>query len=265
MIIYKNFNNTYPNDPLRNLNFENYKRLAGDIVFFIGTIPPESIYKNFDKKKIYFATEEQFNDCDLTKNYYNFVDEILTICPTSVSKRDKRKFCFWPVDHELLKNVDIKDFNDKEFDACYFGGNYGIHINEIFDSMSEFKFCQSNHNINVSYLDKLNLISKSKISVCHNLIIPYCGKGVTPQLKTRCFEAGFCKSLMLVLKDEFNTIEEWFKPGEDFIYYDFGNLKNTLSEVLNNYNKFKPMVESAFKKCMNNYTTQHFVEKYLTI
>jgi len=34
-------------------------------------------------------------------------------------------------------------------------------------------------------------------------------------------------------------------------------------EFFNNYDNFKFMTENAFNKAINNYTTQHFFEKFL--
>ena len=262
MIIEKNFNHTYPNDPLRNLNFDKHLNIGSDLIFFLGTTPPETMFLSSNKKKIFFSSEEQFTDMDSTDHFSNFVDKILTICPPSITKRKKRKSVFWPIDFDLVKNIEVTDSN-KVYDVCYFGGNYGIHINEIINCINSYKSCHSNHNINIDYLQKLKLISESKISVCHNLLPPSANKGFTPQLKTRCFEAGFCKSLMLVLRDEFNIIEEWFVPDEDFIYYDFGTLNEKVSYILNNYNSYQSIIDSAYNKCVNNYTTKHFVERYL--
>ena len=107
-------------------------------------------------------------------------------------------------------------------------------------------------------LEKLNLISKSKITIVHNLTGNY-----TPQLKSRPFEAALCKSLILCKKDDWNFIEEWFVEGEDFLYYnDSNDLKLLIDNILNNYDSYSNMIENSYNKAINNYTTRKFVEKY---
>jgi hypothetical protein len=155
---------------------------------------------------------------------------------------------------------------------------------------------------NVTYRDKLRLISQSKVSLIHNTLsvvndymisqlhkvdgyaeneafvmipsklnrIHYLKKRIglnaeiqVPQLKSRVFEAAFLRSLMLVRKDSFNIIENYFKPNEDFIYYEDNNLVSRLSEIVENYESYAHIVENAYNKAINNYTTKHFFEKFL--
>jgi spore maturation protein CgeB len=85
-----------------------------------------------------------------------------------------------------------------------------------------------------------------------------------PQIKSRVFEAAFSKSLILCGYDYWNTIEYFFKPDEDFIYYtSMADLQEKLNEISNNYHKYTHIVENAYKKSINNYTTEKFVERYL--
>ena len=84
-------------------------------------------------------------------------------------------------------------------------------------------------NVNPTYVEKLKLISQSKITVVHNLT----GTGTT-QIKTRPFEAAFSRSLILCKKDQWNIIEEWFEPDKDFLYYDDGfELDSLLKKIIN--------------------------------
>ena len=61
-----------------------------------------------------------------------------------------------------------------------------------------------------------------------------------------------------------NPIEKFFEPEKDFLYFeDEEDLKKILNHVVNNYDEFDQMRENAYNKAVNNYTTKHFVEKFL--
>jgi len=146
-----------------------------------------------------------------------------------------------------------------------------------------------------SYKDKLRLISESRITIVHNLLHPKIRhvinvwgynkwsdneafklipkwwqvwkllslRGVeVPQLKSRLFEAAFCRSLILCKRDAFNVIEKYFEPGVEFIYYDDGGLEESVHEILSNFKKYEVIAENAYKRACANYTTRAFAERY---
>lgn len=160
----------------------------------------------------------------------------------------------------------------------------------------------SNHelvtNRGISYQAKLNLISQTKITLTHNLLYPtvrhvlnvwkypswstneafldipkgliglakrlLMGREIeVPQLKSRIFEAAFCRSLILCKKDNFNVIETFFTPDEEFVYYESGQLITTINKILANYDSYLPVIERAYKRATEHYTTTTFFEKYL--
>lgn len=84
-----------------------------------------------------------------------------------------------------------------------------------------------------------------------------------PQIKSRAFEAAFGKSLMLVQKDQFNIIEQFFTPEKEFVYYEQGKLKEKIEEILQNYDSFQHIIENAFLRATNEYTSRQFYRKYL--
>ena len=87
----------------------------------------------------------------------------------------------------------------------------------------------------------------------------------TPQIKTRPFEAAFCKSLILCKKDQWNIIEEWFEPNTEFLYYEDSNdLYHIIRKALDNYSDYQDIIERAHTKALNNYTTRHFINKFLS-
>jgi hypothetical protein len=152
----------------------------------------------------------------------------------------------------------------------------------------------------VGYEEKLELISQSKITLTHNLLYPtvhhvlnvwkypeweankafsdiprgliglakrlLTGPEIeVPQLKSRIFEAAFCRSLILCKKDNFNVIEKYFTPGEEFVYFEEGKLVETINEVLTNYDAYLSIIESAYNRAVKQYTTNAFFEKYLKV
>ena len=99
------------------------------------------------------------------------------------------------------------------------------------------------------------------------------GEIVTPQMKYRIHDAAFSKSIMLCYKSPFvgekypyfPTIENYWKEGEDFIYFDDSDdLEIKIRQILDNYDdiKYKKMVDSAFNK-LKSYDLKAIYEKYL--
>lgn len=248
-------------DPINYLGFEELADLGGDIIFFYGGLPHISCKENQKVPKYFFSSEEQTWDKDTTDVYVNYLDKIFTICPPSVTGRKKRELVFFPFNENYIP----KSFS-KEFDVIYTGFAKGHHVDEILRGISKFNyrfisFLTTPHvtNINVSYPEKIDFISKSKITVTHNLT----GVG-TPQVKTRIFEAAFCKSLILCKKDSWNVIENFFEEGTEFLYFENEtDLTEKIQNVVDNYEDYIQIVENAYNKAINNYTTRHFVEKYL--
>lgn len=152
----------------------------------------------------------------------------------------------------------------------------------------------------VGYKEKLDLISQSKITLTHNLLYPtvrhvlnvwnykewvankafadipqgflrlakrlITGPEIeVPQLKSRIFEAAFCRSLILCKKDGFNVIEKYFTPGEEFVYYEAGKLGETVNKVLANYDAYLSVIDNAYKRAVKQYTTNAFFEKFLKV
>jgi hypothetical protein len=262
MKVISNFSKNYNEDPIRFFDFERYENQSNDVYLFIGSYPDDSIFEKNDKKKIFFSTEEQTWNQDSTDSYLNNVEKILTICPPKITNRQKRQSVFFPFNENF-----IPDKTEKKYDAIYTGYATGFHVEIILNTIKKFNYRYvSFSNIpglttdsNTTYSQKLNLISQSKCCVVHNLV-----SNGTPQLKSRPFEAAFCRSLMLVYKDDFNIIEEWFTPNEDFLYFENETeLMNIISDTKSNYQKYENIISNAFEKSLREYTTEKFIEKYI--
>lgn len=249
-------------DPINYLGFEELSDLAPDnLEFYYGGHPNPKIFEESSNRKIFFSTEEQSWDRDTTDSCVDNVEQILTICPPSLTSRKKRKLCFFPFDEKVIPKS-----HNKYYDVIYTGTATGEHVSEILDQICKYNYRFVSFGYNpritnhsVSYLDKLDLVSKSKIGVVHNLT----GTG-TPQVKTRIQECAIGKAIMLCKKDPWNIIEEFFEPDKEFIYYSDGaDLNWKISQILANYDKYIHIAESAYLKAVNNYTTRHFIKKYL--
>lgn len=260
MIVIKNHQPC--EDPINYLGFEELDHLGKDCLFFYGGHANDLVFAPSDKEKYFFSTEEQSWDLDTTDKFVNYVNTIFTICPPEITGRKNRKYVFFPFNENYIPNS-----TEKIYDVIYCGLATGNHVTEILNIITKFNyrfvsFVNNGVTTNVSptYFDKLKLISQSKITVVHNLT----GTGTT-QIKTRPFEAAFSKSLILCKKDQWNIIEEWFEPNKDFIYYeDSKELEFLITKIINNYEEYYPMIESAYNKSINNYTTKHFIQKFLS-
>jgi len=300
-----------PEDPTRFFHFEKFNDLYGDFIFIAGifdftkldTIPK-------DKKIVYFDLEEpnrfcsagkEFNRIHLEKRFY----KVLSICPYTTKwinerdNNDSQKFVFIPFDEKLIPAV----LDNKIYDINYSGHILSNNISRQIDSILKYNYrliSRSNDSRvtdrSISYLEKLDIVSKSKITLVHNSLflrkdhiknlkkINFIDKNLAfkkvfqkpfwsffrkltpaPQIKMRTFEAAFCKSLILCRKDDFNVIENFFEKDKEFLYYkDKKELKIIIKNVLSDYDKYLPIIENAYNKAVNNYTTKKFAEKYLS-
>ena len=84
------------------------------------------------------------------------------------------------------------------------------------------------------------------------------------QVKPRITEAGLFKMLMLVKRDPWNAIEYWYEPDKEFIYFDSNEeLPDLIHETTTNWEKYEHIVENAFKKAYNNYTTEALLKRMI--
>jgi hypothetical protein len=268
MRVISNLKLNYSEDPIRFFNFEEFEDISNECLLFIGSHPDASIKNPSEVPKYLFSTEEQFNPNHLDEDPFNvnqyvpYVDKIFTICDSKLTRREKRYNVFFPFNKNLIP---IK--TEKKYDVVYTGFANIPHVQDLTSIISEFNYrfvsfrkqTGLETDVNVSYIDKLKIISESKCSIVHNLLS--CG---TPQLKSRSFESAFCKTLMLVLNDGYNVIEQWFTPNKHFIYFkDQDELKSLIKEVTVNYSNYKFIIDSAYKKATTNYTTEKFIKKYI--
>lgn len=228
-------------------------------------------------------------------------DEVYTICPYSVAwlnkikKTNSYKLAWYP-----LNERDIPVIQDKVYDVCYHGGMHGGKYTDMLSEIMPFsyRYMTMTHGINqltqncIPYATDLNLTNKEKmeriaqckISVCMNsftvrgeadlnniksqphyldndAFIHAEKHRLCPQIKSRMNEAAACKTLNLVEKDLWNVAETFYRPDEHFVYFEKGNLTETITEVLDHWDTYEPMIESAYSHFKNNYTTKSLYNK----
>ena len=258
------------------------------------------------QRKIYF---NNWAPCEFaqarSKNYDAFAkeekfDEVYSICPysnkwlNSLGFQREYKDIFYPFHEKIIPEV-----CEKEYDVIYHGGMHGSEHLECLKTMVKFnyRYCTMTNHINqltmgclpyatdanLNFQEKINLIARTKVSVCYNLVhlneghlpaiktyerwneneaFSEVGKwNVTPQFKTRMHEAAISRSVNLVLKDRWNIAEDYYVPDKEFIYFDnTQDLENKIIDIVNDWENYQEIVENAYLKA-RHYTTEKFIER----
>jgi hypothetical protein len=275
MKVITNYKHNYQEEPTRFFGFEDFESIAINCLLYVGVLPDSSIFQASALKKFLFCTEEQLNphfpnnDPANTDQYLPYVDKLFTLCSPSVTKRFGRTNVFFPI-HKKFILPPVPKIND----IVYTGYADVSCIKELITrSFPKFNYRLVSYegrigletDIGVTYIEKLRLIAQSRCSLVHNILGGDYSIG-TPQLKSRTFEAAACRTLMLVLRDNYNVIEEWFIPNEDFVYfYDIESFERLIRDVSINYQSYVHIVENAFAKLVAEYTTESFVKKFIGI
>jgi hypothetical protein len=192
--------------------------------------------------------------------------------------------------------------SEKIYDVCYIGGTQRHTGDSIFGRICDVINKFPNYRLvsrdnysdvtdrSVSYFEKLKINSQCKISVVANILhtpnssyarqqsnhiknmdhwelneafkmIDY---GIMPQIKGRVIEAAANKSLVLVLKDEWNVIEHFHTPNEHFLYFDsIDKLEDKINECLNNWDFCEKIIDNMYNNYIENYTLEKFYQRHL--
>jgi hypothetical protein len=301
----------YPEDPVRFFNFSRFSGQAGDFILGCGIYDwrqlrlangKKIIQLDFEEPNKFFVKHaERFGFAD----YDDCFDKIFTICPYTADwlnneqHDNKRTAIFFPFNEELIPGN-----KKKEFDIVYTGNIVNSAIRKDIEKIVRYNYrlvsgskSEMVTDYNAPYQKKLDIIAKSKITLCHNLLYARRSQALdvfkinnyhkdkafkfitipnfifsflrrqdyflVPQIKSRTFEAAFCHSLILCKKDPFNVIERFFEPNKEFVYFEEGKLQETIDKVLANYDDYQPIIENAYRRAVKEYTTKAFFEKYL--
>lgn len=256
-------------------------------------------YRHFQSRKLlnlWQPCEFVFPQNEIGENAFqqtSYFTKIYTICPYSAKWMnkmfgdDRHEVIFYPFGDDV-----IPERQEKIYDVCYFGGIHGIDHIECLQQISKFNYRFISQQMyqppytptdfNVSFKEKLDIVAKTKISVCYNMLhfqehhqygikhydkwweneaFAYMGdNGRAPQFKQRVHESAFSRTLILCKRDYWNLIEYYYEPGVDFIYFnDNSELEGLIRDILNNYKDYEQMIENAYNKSLN-YTSKNLYE-----
>lgn len=300
---------SYPQDPPRFFDFSRFADEAGDFVLIPGLIDFRQLEQVKGKRVVYLEFEEpnRFFAQDPSFHHQDYEDDlwrVFTICPYTATwlntrqRTQKRTPVFFPFNEEYAPPATVK-----EFDVIYTGQILAPQLQDIVTAISRFDYRLVSYpywadqrvtHTDVTYVEKLDLISRARATIVANLLypsdehiktvrkvsgyrdnqafqlIPYARTPwpkrrrypVAPQLKSRLFEAAFCGSLILCQRDVFGIVERFF-PADEFVYYAEGKLEQTLEAVLSNYERYLPVIERARTRAFREFTTSAFFARFL--
>jgi len=231
----------------------------------------------------------------------SYFTKFYTICPITseilnLNGINSEAICF-PYPSKKFKKYSNVDFDSKKYDCIYYGQIHDFFYKPMIKTISNYnhRFTTiSSHgldrelaglvtNYNLTTEDKWSLINQSKSCVGVNLLFtkgrnPYVDHYIKnynttdkfvnmmlgdrmPQMKTRIVESAASNTLMLLYKDDFSIVEEWFKPNEHFVYWqDYQHLNEILYDISKNYSKYHGIIKNA-KKHVEEYSIENFWRK----
>mgnify|MGYP003108532020 CR=1 FL=1 len=288
----------YPDCIVKHLGFDKFSEPSdADSVLFWGwnSAFNEDLkreYRNY-KKKFFLDTASPtafYSGPDIVETFKYF-DGVYTICPytSDILSNNGIKgtaVCF-PVPEECL---DVQE--EKVYDAIYYGQIHSPKYSVLLNALSNFnyRFCSIANgafselitDFGVTTQEKWKLLAKSRCSVGLNLVFPkaghlqhadqykkYVSKGGSealfssevPQMKTRMVEAAACGTLMLLYRDGYNVVENWFTSDKHFLYFsNQEELHARIQDIRDNYDKYLPIVKAA-KDQVKQYTSRNLFNK----
>lgn len=250
------------------------------------------------KNKYLFA---HWSPCEFAQEYdllrqFEYFDKVFCICPYTCEWANKNYgtdrfvYTYYP-----FSNYSSKFTKEKEYGVSYFGG---IHTREHELAVRgmlpfDYRFLSLSHALpemkpmSVSPDEKLDIVSKGKMSLCYNWIQlrnPLYWARVKrhlggqhhgafniedrvncPQFKVRVHEVASCGSLILARKDEWNVIEDWYEPDKEFVYFENEDtLQKTIMEILHNWDHFSEVAKNGYEK-QKQYTVENWIGDYIDV
>ena len=229
-----------------------------------------------------FTAQKDFYHLDA----YSFFTEVYCVCPFTCKFMNDyfgyEKFKYFPY---MFTNRSVTEYGNYDADCSWMGSIHGQdHISAIeVISKFKYKFLTSQRNTWMHHPyeynkathvflpndDKLKELSKCKSSLSFNMIymspaskknnfkaFEFFDQGIMPQFKVRTFEIASCKSLLIVKKDPWNLVEDFFEPGKEFVYFEnFTELEEIINDVSKNFERYQPIVDAAYERC-KDYTVE---------
>ena len=223
-------------------------------------------------------------------------DEIYTTCPYSarwmndIHGYDKYRPAIFP--HNSIHAVG-DDPVEKTIDVMYWGNlpNGSVDVRNIIETIPKFNhvFYTLGHGLTPDLFPHITgmgvprtemwaTLKHAKVMVTSNLLyitpaeiaatksldrwkengaFALVDEAIMPQIKTRPIEAIFNKTLVLLKEDPWHVFDYWFEPGVDFLYYEKNeDLEWVIGEIVTNWDNYKHIPESAYKKAMELYTSE---------
>ena len=304
MIVVKDMNGDTTDGVNFYLQLDRYSESSSKDVLMYGinttlNFDLQNEYKDFESRKLL----NLWQPCEFTQitdpvgqnafEQFQYFTKVYSICPytsdwlNKLEGNTRHEAIFYPFGDDV-----IPQRQEKIYDVCYFGGIHGIDHIECLHQISKFNYRFISQQMyshpftptdyNVPFKEKLDIVAKTKISVCYNTLYfqePHVNTtklydgwekneafaymndhGKVPQFKQRVHESAFSRTLILCKRDYWNLIEYYYEPNVDFIYFnDNSELEGLIRDVLNNYKDYEQMIENAYNKSLN-YTSKNLYE-----
>lgn len=241
-------------------------------------------YRNFEKRA-YLNLEApcSFTSTQSSVDEQMYFTHVYSICPHTCDWLNGKGITkFTPIPFPFSAGFMVNTDAEKKYDAMYMGTLMnGEHIG-IIDVLKNFNYIHTSlfnrrqpyrpTHVKIPSYKKLDLLARSRVSVAVNMApigtahiksitsyddwasnsaFSHLKDGYIPQFKPRVIESMICKTLVLVRRDWWNVIDKWFVPEKHFVYWDdLDDLKVKIKDVCENYAKYAPIVEEAYKKVM---------------
>lgn len=226
-------------------------------------------------------------------------DRYLTIDPFSneffnVTESRVGESVFIPTDPDLVPPFS----QTRDYDLVYTGHLVSVDLITTLTELSrKFRVAivsNSKHRIvthqGLNYKEKLEVISNSRAALIHNVLWPsrdhlkslrskvplwrehgafshlqnrrLFDKPVVPQLKSRLFEAAFCGAVPLVMRDDWRLAQRFF-PTRLVPTTGSKNVVKNIDDILASRRELTAIGQDAREFAYQNFTTRHFIEKFL--
>jgi hypothetical protein len=219
-------------------------------------------------------------------DHYDFFTHVYCVCPFTCKFMNEHygyeKFKYIPYPYT---NRSVTEFGNYDAVSSWMGSIHGRDHVKAIESLQKhtYKFLTTQRNtwmrhpyefnkcthVMLSNDDKLKELSKCRSSLSFNMIymspsskkndgdaFMHFDDGIMPQFKVRTHEITSCKSLMIVKRDPWNLIEDFYTPEKEFIYFsDFDELDDILQDVSDNFENYTDIIEAAYQRSLD-YTVE---------
>lgn len=266
---------------------------------YIKSIKGRKIYLELEEPNRFLVADKMFNRTLVPDSLF---ESVLSICPYSTKyfgglSEVKRQYVFFPTNLAF-----IPEEKERDFDVVYSGHLHSPEIRKFLMQLQGLKICVISNSSDplvthkgVTHKEKMDLVARAKYSIVHNQLFMNRGqrqnlkinlpdyaqhgafsavkknpvahfldRGITraPQLKSRLFEAAACGTIPIVVKDEWNLVQDWYRKDE-YIESPENDLGAVIFDAVANYSKVKNISGHIREKTARDYSTIAFANKYL--